>query len=162
MNSPQITLPLSGEISLVLDTNTVLGLWHFEDPLLKPLDALIQSGQATLHTRTDALDELRSVLSYRQFEISAEQQVTLLAAYSARCTHVRLEAEPSPPLPICRDSDDQKFLQISRDANAHFLLTRDKLLLKLNRHRLIRPLFVIMTPEHFSRLLSLESSRNQP
>ena len=53
------------------------------------------------------------------------------------------------PLPLCRDRDDQKFLEIARDSAAVCLLTRDKLLLRLNGQRLLRDRFRIMTPERF-------------
>ncbi|TAH45061.1 MAG: PIN domain-containing protein [Betaproteobacteria bacterium] len=52
-------------------------------------------------------------------------------------------------LPACRDRDDQKFLEIAAQAPATHLLTRDKALLKLARHRLLRGRFAILTPERF-------------
>ena len=58
-------------------------------------------------------------------------------------------APPAAPLPACRDSDDQKFLEIARDAGASHLITRDKALLKLARHRLVRERFAVLTPERF-------------
>lgn len=54
-------------------------------------------------------------------------------------------------LPPCRDPDDQKFLQIALATGACQLLTRDKLLLKLARHRLVKPHFRILTPEAWCR-----------
>lgn len=136
-------------VRLVLDTNTVLALWHFEDPALVRLRRLIDTGSVELATRADALEELRRVLAYRQFAIDADRQSRMLDAYSLRCIRSGGESATVPLLPLCRDPDDQKFLEIARDAGASRLLSRDKLLLKLNRHRLVRPLFGIVTPESF-------------
>lgn len=130
---------------LVLDTNTVMALWFFEDPALAPLRATIERGRLALVARADALEELRRVLAYRQFGASAERQARLLAEYTGRCALATVPAALA--LPECRDRDDQKFLEIARDGGATHLVSRDKALLRLNRHRLVRPLFAVLTPE---------------
>lgn len=145
--------------TLVLDTNTVMALWFFEDPALVVLRRNIEQTQPVLATRADALEELRRVLAYRQFAISAARQSDILARYAQRCVCVRgggaasaTQADTMPlPLPDCSDPDDQKFLEIARDAAASHLVTRDKALLRLNRHRLVRPHFAIVTPETLCR-----------
>jgi putative PIN family toxin of toxin-antitoxin system len=134
---------------LVLDTNTVMALWFFEDPALVRLREAIETQRLTLVARADALEELRRVLAYRQFGVGAERQSGLLAAYAARCM-AAAPTSPSPrELPACRDRDDQKFLEIARDGGASHLVSRDKALLRLNRHRLVRAQFAIVTPEAF-------------
>ena len=50
-------------------------------------------------------------------------------------------------LPVCKDKDDQKFLELSRDVKADVLITKDKALLKLARKTRRDGLFAIMTPE---------------
>ncbi len=140
-------------LRLVLDTNTVLALWLFRDPALGTLRAAIENGEYSLHSRDDALEELRCVLAYPRFEAPALDQQALQDAY-------RRLLEPAPhttslatgaadALPACRDPDDQKFLEIARDCGASHLLTRDKALLRLARHRLVRERFHILSPEAF-------------
>jgi len=139
--------------SLVLDTNTVMALWFFEDPALARLRQLLDDTRPMLITRADALEELRRVLAYRQFGIDAARQDAILSAYSARATPIGASSPapestiPGAALPACRDRDDQKFLEIARDGGATHLVSRDKALLRLGRHRLIRPLFAILSPE---------------
>ncbi len=135
---------------LVLDTNTVMALWFFEDPRLAALRDAIEGEAPALASRADALEELRRVLAYAQFAIPPARQGELLDAYRARLTLVAPPTADAALLPPCRDPDDQKFLEIARDAQASVLLTRDKLLLRLRRHRLIRPLFDICPPDGFS------------
>ncbi|QTQ37114.1 Putative toxin-antitoxin system toxin component, PIN family [Aromatoleum petrolei] len=133
----------------MLDTNTVMALWAFEDPRLASLRALIEGGAPRLLVNPLTLEELRRVLAYRQFAIAPERQAAILAAYADRSTvhPPREEDADAHALPACRDADDQKFLELARDSGATHLVSRDKLLLKLNRHRLVRPLFAILTPE---------------
>jgi hypothetical protein len=50
-------------------------------------------------------------------------------------------------LPVCTDRDDQKFLEIARDADAQILVTKDKALLKLARKTAQAGMFRIMLPE---------------
>ncbi|THF65102.1 putative toxin-antitoxin system toxin component, PIN family [Pseudothauera rhizosphaerae] len=134
---------------VVLDTNTVMALWFFEDPRLTDLRLRVEAGRLLPACREDALEELRRVLAYRQFGITPERQATLLESYRARVKHAPAPTTDTPALPVCRDPDDQKFLEIARDAGAALLLTRDKALLRLARHRLIRPLFAIVSPDRF-------------
>ncbi len=126
-----------------------MALWFFEDPGLARLRAALEAGRWPLVAREDALEELRRVLAYRQFGADADRQAALLADYAARCTLAAPAHPAALPLPECRDPDDQKFLEIARDGTATHLLSRDKLLLKLNRHRLVKPQFAIVTPEAF-------------
>ena len=133
---------------LLLDTNTVMALWFFEDPGLTDLRAFIDTGRVQLIARDDALEELRRVLAYRQFACDEDRQTAIHAAYSAR-TEAVTPVDDGDPLPKCRDADDQKFLEIARDAQVSWLLTRDKALLRCGRHRLVRDRFAILTPERW-------------
>jgi len=139
---------------LVLDTNTVLALWMFRDPKLEALRGWIEAGRCRLYSREDALEELRRVLAYRQFGLDEATQTALQADYRRRL------APWSPPplgeteqrisaLPRCHDKDDQKFLEIASLSNAETVVTRDKALLRLARHRQIRELFRVLPPEMF-------------
>jgi len=56
-------------------------------------------------------------------------------------------AESGVRLPVCTDKDDQKFLELARDASADILITKDKALLKLARRTAKAGMFQIMLPE---------------
>lgn len=144
---------MTSSLRLVLDTNTVMALWHFRDPALAALArALDDPGRIVLCSRDDALEELRRVLAYPQFGLAAAIQAALLAGYRSRLAppaDVASAEHAGAALPQCRDGDDQKFLEIARDAGASHLLTRDKALLRLARHRLVRDRYLIQTPERF-------------
>lgn len=138
---------------IVLDTNTIMALWFFDDPALASLRAWIAAGHARLLTREDALEELRRVLAYRQFACPPERQAAIFMAYRTRADCVP-PVEPAAELPRCRDADDQKFLEIAHDGQARWLLTRDKALLRAGRHRLMRDRCAVMTPEAWQKTFS--------
>jgi len=138
---------------IVLDTNTVMALWHFRDPRLPTLRAACKGGRLALATRPDCLEELRRVLAYPQFGIAPAAQEALWTAYRDRCA-VLPQAAPEPELPRCRDGDDQKFLELATQAAATLLVTRDKALLRLARHRVFRERLQILTPERLEALLA--------
>jgi putative PIN family toxin of toxin-antitoxin system len=155
-------MPDSRSPRLTLDTNTIMALWFFEDPALKALRDLVEYGTVALVSRADALEEMRRVLAYRQFAIVETQQQDILTTYTERCTVIAAATPAEPALPTCSDRDDQKFLEIARDGKASHLITRDKALLKLNRHRLVRPLYRILTPEAFCRELAANQDEAAP
>ncbi|MCK2095927.1 PIN domain-containing protein [Thauera aromatica] len=150
MQTPS-SAPAPGTIRLVLDTNTVLALWMFRDPRLRALRSAIEEGRYRLFGREDASEELRRVLAYRQFGLEPDEQAALWHGYLARLEPADFApaAEALAALPNCRDADDQKFLEIALRHAATHLLTRDRALLALARHRAIRPHFSILTPERF-------------
>ncbi len=137
----------------VLDTNTVLALWMFEDPALPHLRAAAEGGRLRLVASGPTVEEFRRVLAYPQFAQAPGRQQALRAAYEARCRPVSLPPEGLPGLPVCRDADDQKFLELAIAAGAPLLVSRDKALLRLSRHRLLRDRLKILRPEVLEAML---------
>ncbi|HRP22410.1 PIN domain-containing protein [Thauera sp.] len=141
-------------LHLVLDTNTVLALWMFRDPVLDGLRRWIESTRPSLFAREDTLAELAAVLGYAHFGQTGSAQAALLADYRDR-VHCLPTSATEVALPACKDPDDQKFLELAWQANASHLLTRDRALLAMARKREIRDRFRILSPESFSALHAL-------
>ncbi len=135
---------------LVLDTNVCLDLFVFYDPRWKLLRAAMESGQVEVITRADCRTEWQIVLGYQHLRLNEESKAQSAAQFDA----LILCIEPNPRtdiiLPICRDKDDQKFLQLACDAYADVLITKDKALLKLARRTARSGLFKICLPEMWS------------
>ncbi|HUY03068.1 MAG TPA: putative toxin-antitoxin system toxin component, PIN family [Rhodocyclaceae bacterium] len=134
---------------LVLDTNVVLSLWVFSDSRFAPLQDLVRAGRLIALTSPDCLAEFERVLGYPEFKLEAEKRRRILADYAATVQRVAAAGQAVLDLPQCRDGDDQKFLELARDGRADYLLTSDKALLKLARHRRLSGRFRIVTPECF-------------
>ena len=136
---------------IVLDTNVCLDLFVFHDPRWATLLAAIESGTVEAVTRADCRDEYRVVLHYSHLPLDEQTRAVSAERFDALIKVV----EPQPKLvrlPVCTDRDDQKFLEVARDAGAEILITKDKALLKLARKTAQAGLFRIMVPEAWLKL----------
>ncbi|MEO7494272.1 MAG: putative toxin-antitoxin system toxin component, PIN family [Massilia sp.] len=131
---------------IVIDTNVCLDLFVFKDPRWASLLAALESGAVEAVTRADCRDEYRIVLHYPHLPLDEASRPLSAAQFDAL---VAVVAPPEQPvrLPVCTDRDDQKFLEVARDAGASVLITKDKALLKLARKTAQAGLFKIMLPE---------------
>ena len=139
---------------VVLDTNVCLDLFMFRDPRWQVLlDALVR-GEVEAVSRADCRREFELVLAYDKMKLSAETQQALLAEFDQLIAltepnpALAVEAEmAAPALPVCKDGDDQKFLEVALASGADVLITKDKALLKLARKTLRNGQFRILSPE---------------
>lgn len=136
-------------MKLVLDTNVVMELLHYRDPRSTELLQAITDRNLACHTNRQCLAELLRVLTYPQFALDEAAQHRLYEQYRALATEAD-ENEDTPidiPLPRCRDTDDQKFMELAARCGAELLITRDRELLKLARSRARPAPFGILLPE---------------
>jgi putative PIN family toxin of toxin-antitoxin system len=136
----------------VLDTNVWLDWLVFDDPSVLSLKAAVDAGEAEIFMASACEEELARVLA------SPLQKATLDAAAQVRCLEECRRivqwvdgslSRDTRRLPVCRDPDDQKFLELANECGADFLVTRDRALLVLGRRK-TRPLvFRIARPEEF-------------
>lgn len=130
---------------IVLDTNVCLDLFVFHDPRCTLLLAAIECGAVRPLTRADCRDEYRLVLHYPHLPLDDDARARAAARFDALVA-VTAPTSRALRLPVCTDRDDQKFLEIARDAGAAVLVTKDKALLKLARRTARDGLFLIQTP----------------
>ena len=116
-------------LRLVLDTNVVLDLFHWGNVDAVPIMAALEAGQIECLADRRTLDELQRVLTYPQLKLTPEMIVDRYQRYSSLVQLV--DEGEAPPLPRCKDRDDQMFLELAARANADVLVTKDKALLKL-------------------------------
>lgn len=132
----------------VLDTNVVLDLFYFDDPIARPLRGAFDAGELPCAASRTTLAEWRRVLGYPEFGLDVAAQARLYACYADRI-------HPWPDgaqmrLPRCRDADDQKFLQLAARCGA-VLVSKDRALLVLARRV---SGFTIVSPREAVRRLS--------
>lgn len=132
---------------VVFDTNVLLSLWVFADSRFAPLRDRIEHGEWIALTDEHCLAEFKRVLGYAQFKLSIERQAEIHADYSAIAQTNHPSKSILVPLPRCSDRDDQKFLELARNAGANWLVTADKALLKMARRNKLAGLFHIVTPD---------------
>jgi putative PIN family toxin of toxin-antitoxin system len=136
---------------IVIDTNVCLDLFVFRDPRWAGLLAALESGAVEAVTRADCRDEYLHVLHYPHLPLDEATRPGAAASFDALITVVAPDSR-AIRLPVCTDRDDQKFLEIARDAGADILITKDKALLKLARKTARDNLFRIMQPEAWVKL----------
>jgi putative PIN family toxin of toxin-antitoxin system len=137
-------------LRLVLDTNVWLDWLVFDDARMMPLRAVVEAEEAEVFMSAACEEELVRVLA------SPLRKTFLDTDVQARCMEECRRivkwtdgsaSRDATRLPVCRDPDDQKFLQLADGCRADFLVTRDRALLVLGRRR-VRPLsFRIVMPE---------------
>lgn len=147
---------------VVLDTNVCLDLFVFRDPRWAALHEALKKGEIEAVTRDDCRMEWNIVLHYPHLKLDDNTRVRVATEFDALiCCHPPLAIGAEEiKLPICKDRDDQKFLELSRDAQAAVLITKDKALLKLAGKTRRNGLFSIMTPETW--LLTLATAQVSP
>ena len=138
---------------LVLDTNIVMDMLHFANRHTQPLQTAINAGQLHCFTDSHCLAELERVTGYPEFGLDDAARRALIENYRNFVRVCDANGEENYVLPRCRDADDQKFLILGVRCAADLLITRDKLLLKLARHRHKPPPYAIVTAESAHALL---------
>ncbi|HEY9194325.1 MAG TPA: putative toxin-antitoxin system toxin component, PIN family [Methyloversatilis sp.] len=145
-------------IRIVLDTNAVLDLLLWHNPELDCVARALADGGARLLCDDACLRELRTVLRYSKFGLDDTQAATL---YDAYCNHIELQPMPESPdstLPRCRDREDQKFFDLAVRSSADLLVSRDRALLRLGRHRLCPPRLRVLSPPKMQDLFAASTS----
>ena len=111
---------------VVVDTNVALDLLIFSDPRTAPLRTLLAQGRLAWIATQVMRDELERVMAYphivermNYYRVSAAQ---VLAAFDAQ---VRLVDIAPKVAYVCKDADDQKFIDLAA-AHRAILLSKDK------------------------------------
>jgi putative PIN family toxin of toxin-antitoxin system len=131
----------------VFDTNVLISLFVFTDSQFAPLLGEVDAGRWIAYSSEACLAEYCRVVGYPIFGLAAERQREVTAAWQRRLTMAAASSLAEISLPRCKDRDDQKFLELARDAKAEWLVTADKVLLRLARRDKLRGVFEIITPE---------------
>jgi len=104
---------------VVLDTNIVLDLWVFDDPASAPLRSSVQSGHAQWLATTSMREELARVLDYPHIARRLENRsLTADVVLNHFDRYASLQpAAPKAPY-ACKDTDDQKFIDLAVEHTA--------------------------------------------
>lgn len=132
----------------MLDTNAWLDLVVFNDPALRGLDDTIRAGHVRVATDTRAMDELSRILGSSKLALDRTTAEPCMQRVRELSTLVEVTA---PPLPRCRDVDDQMFLEIAASVGASWLMTRDAELLRMSRRMTRDHGVAIVTPDDWRR-----------
>ena len=136
MGSNAISLTAHGGRTVVLDTNIVLDLFVFKDPATVLLQQLIEAKEICWIATQAMRDELERVLAYAHIlpRLAFHQisPVDVLARF-----HQHAQIEPTAPRAsaVCKDPDDQRFIDLAV-AHRATLLSKDKAVLCMSKRLL--------------------------
>ena len=121
---------------VVVDTNVALDLLIFSDPRTAPLRQLLAEGRLAWIATQVMRDELERVLAYPHiaermdyYRVGAAQ---VLAAFDAQARLVDIAPKVAY---VCKDADDQKFIDLAA-AHRAILLSKDKAVLCMRKRLL--------------------------
>lgn len=135
---------------LVLDTNVLLSaLMSSVSPSARIL-TLWRRRKFDLLTAAEQIDEIARVTRYSR--IRARLAPSLAGRLVNRLQDVAIVVEKLPKVDLSPDPDDNYLLALAEAGQAHFLVTGDKPLLGLKRHKSTR----IVTPAALLKLLKVQ------
>ena len=121
---------------VVVDTNVALDLLIFSDPRTAPLRTLLAQGRLDWIATQVMRDELERVLAYPHivsrmdfYRVDAAQ---VLAAFDAQARLVDIAPRVTY---VCKDADDQKFIDLAA-AHRAILLSKDKAVICMRKRLL--------------------------
>jgi len=122
---------------VVIDTNVVLDLWLYQDPATPALRQALAQGEVTWLATQVMRDELERVLAYphiaARLALGQQTAADVLAQFDA---HAQLMPVAAKCQFVCKDGDDQKFIDLAAAHQAQ-LISKDKAVLTM-RNRMAR------------------------
>ena len=114
-------------VQIVLDTNVLLDLIVFKDPSMNCISSQLENKNIDIIINKNCKQEFIKVLNYknlREFFPKIGEHIKIIESVTKE---VRLKSTNHisySSLPKCKDTDDQKFLELALTSNAKFLLYR--------------------------------------
>jgi len=122
-----------------------------------PIRNAVGTGRAEIYMDAVCEEELARVLARgfakRTLDAKAQEACIAQCRRLSKRIEARLPEGERRRLPVCRDPDDQKFLEAALAAGAVFLVTKDRALLEL-AHKRARLPFRIVKPADFRAALT--------
>jgi putative PIN family toxin of toxin-antitoxin system len=124
-------------VRVVLDTNIVLDLWLYKDAATPALLEALETQRVQWLATQVMRDELERVLAYthivKRLAFSQLTAEDVLAQFDA---HAQLMPIAAKALYVCKDGDDQKFIDLAAEHKTQ-LISKDKAVLTM-RNRMAR------------------------
>lgn len=139
-----------GRPAIVIDTQVVMDWLVFRDARVQSLAMAVTQRRLRWLVAPAMRDEIRHVLGRGVAASYAPDLPYIESQFDALSTEVA--DAPQQPLAgrlVCRDVDDQKFIDLALAARARWLVSRDKAVLALSKRARARDLAII-TPERWS------------
>ncbi len=136
-------------IKIVIDTQVIMDWLVFKNPSVAPLAQAVQSGALSWIGLAAMKAELLHVLGRGIAANYGPDLVWIDQAFAQWCQPIERVPLPAIRL-VCRDKDDQMFIDLALAEQASYLISKDRAVLALAK-RARRVGLSIMTPEAWIR-----------
>jgi len=144
------TLPAQQKPAIVIDTQVVMDWLVFRDARVQSLTSAVTSGTLRWLVTPAMRDEIRHVLGRGIAAAYAPDLAFIEAQFDTHALVIEtIDPQPLAGRLVCRDPDDQKFIDLALSAGAHWLISRDKAVLALAKRAKPRGL-LILKPENWA------------
>ncbi len=139
---------------VVIDTNVYISALGFDNILLRLLNICFESEFIHIYISDEIYNEIEDVLFRESFDkkvknsLNKAQKLDFLQNLKTNTNTIKIDQKVT----ICRDPTDNKFLELSKAANADYLITGDKDLLDLKQFEVTK----VLKPSEFILELSLQ------
>jgi putative PIN family toxin of toxin-antitoxin system len=122
-------------VKVVLDTNILVSALLFKGSL-SVLVGLWKSGRIIPMLSKATFEEFRTVLSYPKFKLAANEIKTIVEREVLPFFEIVEATEEVRG--ACKDPDDDKFISCALSASADFVISGDKDLCEVGRHKSVK------------------------
>lgn len=148
MDTPALSAP--ERPTVIIDTQVVMDWLVFRDARVQALTSAVTSGALRWLVAPAMRDEIRHVLGRGIAASYAPDLAFIEAQFNAHAEAIdAIEPQPLAGRLVCRDPDDQKFIDLALASRARWLISRDKAVLALAKRAKLRGL-LILKPESWA------------
>ncbi len=153
---PADALPLAAGIKTVIDTQVVMDWLVFHNPAVQPLVAQVESGALRWIGLRAMREEMLHVLGRGIAASYGPDLDYIVRMFEQHCELISTEPTPAVRL-VCRDKDDQMFIDLALASGARWLISRDRAVLALAK-RAAKAGLQILTPEKWIHLQTQDTA----
>ncbi|RTL34788.1 MAG: PIN domain-containing protein [Burkholderiales bacterium] len=136
--------PPADRPAVVIDTQVVMDWLVFRDDRVQALALAVTSGAVRWLVAPAMRDEIRHVLGRGVAAAYAPDLPFIESQFDAHAEVVAPpQAQPLAGRLVCRDPDDQKFIDLALEAGVRWLVSRDKAVLQLAKRARVRGLEIV-------------------
>ena len=131
-------------MQIVIDTNVIASAIFFGGNPKKVID-YVMNGSIDAFVSKNILEEYIDTVNYLKCKFPRKHPVIPLVHIESKCKLIDVKSK----FDVCRDPDDNKFLECAYDANCYYIVSGDKDLLSIEYFKGIN----ILTVSEFLKIL---------
>ncbi len=134
-------------MKVVIDTNVVASAIFFGGKPKEIIDSLMKN-EIIAYASTQIIEEYIETVDYLTDKFPGKKPKTPLIEIEAKCKIVEVHSK----VDVCRDSDDNKFIECALDSKCYYIVSGDKDLLTVEEYEGVQ----IVTVTEFLQILKEE------